>query len=85
MAMAQATDEGGSSFSQKALSFPARAKEYFQDLQMEMRRVTWPSWKQVRATTMVVIIAVFAFAGYFLLVDIVIGRSVTKLFDAFTR
>lgn len=67
------------------MSFPARAKAYFEDLRMEMRRVTWPSWKQVRATTLVVIIAVFAFAGYFLVVDMVIGRSVTKLFDSLTR
>jgi len=85
MAMAQATTETTGSFSERAMSFPARAKAYFEDLRMEMRRVTWPSWKQVRATTLVVIIAVFAFAGYFLLVDMVIGRSVTKLFDSLTR
>jgi preprotein translocase subunit SecE len=85
MAMAQATGDSSGSFGEKALSFPARAKAYFEDLQMEMRRVTWPSWKQVRATTMVVIVAVFAFAAYFLLVDIIVGRGVTKLFDALTR
>jgi preprotein translocase subunit SecE len=33
-----------------------RAKEYVADLQAEMRRVTWPSWKQVRATTTVVVV-----------------------------
>jgi len=86
MAMAQVTGgDEGSSFSEKALSFPARTKAYFEDLQMEMRRVTWPAWKQVRATTLVVIAAVFAFAGYFFVVDLVVGRAITKLFDSMTR
>ena len=86
MAMAQATgDESPSSFSDRAVGYPAKVKAYFEDLKMEMRRVTWPSWKQVRATTLVVIAAVFAFAGYFLVVDEILGRSITKLFDSLTR
>ncbi len=65
--------------------WPAQTKSYFEDLKQEMRRVTWPTWKQVRATTTVVIIAVFAFAAYFALVDMLVGRGVTKLFDAFSK
>ena len=41
----------------------------------EMKRVTWPPWKQVRATTVVVIVAVFAFAAYFLVVDAVVDAG----------
>ncbi len=86
MAMAQVTgEEGSGNLSDKALSFPARAKAYFEDLQMEMRRVTWPSWKQVRATTTVVIAAVFAFSAYFFVVDLVLGRAITRLFDTLTK
>ena len=86
MAMAQVTGEQSSgNFGEKAMTFPARTKAYFEDLQLEMRRVTWPSWKQVRATTIVVILAVFAFAAYFALVDQVVGRTITKLFDSMTR
>lgn len=86
MAMAQLTgDESTSSFSDRALGFPAKTRAYFEDLQMEMRRVTWPSWKQVRATTLVVVVAVFAFALYFFIVDQIIGRTITKLFDSLTR
>jgi preprotein translocase subunit SecE len=87
MAMAQVTgsDESSNRLSARAASFPARTKAYFEDLQMEMRRVTWPSWKQVRATTIVVILAVFAFAGYFFVVDQIVGRTITKLFDSLTR
>lgn len=65
--------------------WPAATKDYVQELQMEMRRVTWPTWKQVRATTTVVIVAVFIFAAYFALVDNVIARVITKLFDTFAK
>jgi preprotein translocase subunit SecE len=58
-----------------------RAKEYYEDLKQEMRRVTWPTWAQVRATTAVVIAAVFAFSAYFFVIDTIIGRAIQKLFD----
>ncbi len=67
------------------LSWPAKVKDYVQDLNMEMRRVTWPSWKQVRSTTGVVIVAVFLFAAYFYVVDFIVGRGITRLFSAFTH
>ena len=73
------------SVTQKAASWPGQVKDYFQELQMEMRRVTWPAWKQVRATTAVVIAAVFAFAAYFAVVDQVVGRSIQKLFATFAK
>jgi preprotein translocase subunit SecE len=65
--------------------WPAKTKNYFQELQMEMRRVSWPSWKQVRATTIVVVIAVFAFAAYFFIVDALVGRGITSIFDTFAK
>ena len=69
----------------KAAGWPARSKAYFEELQLEMKRVTWPSWKQVRATTGVVIFAVFAFSAYFAVVDTLVGRGIQKLFDTFTK
>jgi len=69
----------------RVAGWPAGVKAYVQELQMEMRRVTWPSWKQVRATTGVVIACVFAFAAYFYVVDSVISRAITRLFNLFTR
>ena len=75
----------GNNFLARVSAWPAQLKEYFLDLKAEMQRVTWPSWKQVRATTAVVIAAVFAFAGYFALVDVLLGRAITRLFNTFTR
>ena len=72
------------SVTQKAAGWPAELKNYFEELQLEMKRVTWPPWKQVRATTGVVVVAVFAFAGYFFVVDFVVSRIIQKVFDTFT-
>jgi preprotein translocase subunit SecE len=60
-------------------------KEYVGDLKAEMRRVTWPSRKQVEGTTAVVIISVFLFAGYFALIDKVLATGINKLFGAFSK
>ncbi len=68
---------------EKVGRWPAATKDYIQELHMEMRRVTWPNWKQVRATTLVVIIAVFGFAAYFYVVDNIIARAVTSIFRTF--
>jgi preprotein translocase subunit SecE len=69
----------------RVAGWPAATKSYVEDLQLEMRKVTWPSWKQVRATTAVVIGAVFGFSAYFYVVDLIVGRAVTRLFDSFTK
>jgi len=68
-----------------AASWPQRVKDYVADLQAEMRRVTWPSWKQVRATTTVVVVAVFAFSAYFRAVDFVVERGVARIFTTFAK
>ncbi len=72
------------SWVQRVGQWPAQTKNYFEELQQEMRRVTWPSWKQVRATTGVVIAAVFVFAAYFFVVDQVVSNGITRVFNFFT-
>jgi preprotein translocase subunit SecE len=68
-----------------AAPFPARVKEYFEGLRDEMRLVTWPSWTQVRATTAVVVAAVFVFAIYFAVVDQIVGYAIEQLFNRFAK
>jgi preprotein translocase subunit SecE len=65
--------------------WPQRTKSYIEELRTEMKRVTWPSWKQVRATTGVVIAAVFLFAAYFFVVDAIVNSAITKVINYFTR
>jgi preprotein translocase subunit SecE len=58
--------------------FPARTKGFFSDVRNEMRKVTFPSFKEVRATTLVVIITVFLFALYFWGIDLVLNQALDK-------
>jgi len=60
-------------------------KDYFNDLKLEMRRVTWPNRKQVEATTAVVIVSVFLFAGYFAIIDSVLSKGLKAVLDFFTK
>ena len=62
-------------------SFFVRSKRFLTDVRTEMRKVTTPSAKEVRATTGVVLVTVFLFAAYFYAVDGVIG----KVIDTFLR
>jgi preprotein translocase subunit SecE len=54
----------------------ARLRQFLLDVRSEMRKVVTPSRKEVQATTTVVIVTVFAFAGYFYLVDSILGRGI---------
>jgi preprotein translocase subunit SecE len=66
---------------EKKTSWVESTREYFTDIRSEMRRVTWPSRKQVESTTLVVILSVFAFAIYFEIVDKVIQETVQRAYD----
>ena len=63
----------------KALGFVARTKRFLEDVRTEMRKVTTPSAKEVRATTTVVIITVFIFAIYFFVIDRIMGFGIERL------
>ena len=60
-------------------------KDYVNDLKLEMKRVTWPSRKQVEGTTAVVIFSVFAFAGYFWVVDGILSAGINRVFKYFAK
>lgn len=60
-------------------------KDYINDLKLEMKRVTWPNRKQVEGTTAVVIFSVFAFAGYFWVVDGILSAGVKDVLKFFTK
>ncbi len=64
-------------------SWPERIKSFYNDVRTEMRKVTAPTWKEVQATTTVVVITVFIFALYFAVIDYAIQQGVTYLFHTF--
>jgi preprotein translocase subunit SecE len=65
--------------------WPDITKNYIAELQLEMKRVTWPNRKQVEGTTAIVILTVFAFAAYFKIVDSVLVQAITGVQKAFTK
>ncbi len=69
----------------KAGTWPQQTKSYIDEVKAEMRRVSWPNWKQVRATTGVVIAATFLFAAYFFVVDAIVNNIVTRIINYFTK
>jgi preprotein translocase subunit SecE len=66
-------------------SWPHRIRSFYTDVRTEMKKVTTPSYKEVRATTTVVIIAVFLFAAYFWVVDMILGRGIDWVLHNLTR
>jgi preprotein translocase subunit SecE len=44
--------------------WPSRTKEFLSDVRAELKRVSWPTMTQVKATTAVVLVAVAFFATY---------------------
>jgi preprotein translocase subunit SecE len=69
----------------KIKSWPQRIRTFYNDVRTEMKKVTTPSWKEVQATTVVVIITVGLFGLYFWLIDTIIGRGVNEVFKYFRR
>lgn len=65
---------------EKVRSYPGQVMQFLHDVRMEMRNVTWPTWKDVQATTLVVLIATFFF-GFYLgaALDVPIAKLMTWL------
>ena len=61
-------------------SYPRRVRDFLHDVRVEMMHVTWPSWLDVRATTVVVIVTVFFFGAYFFLLDSFLSHTLDYLF-----
>jgi preprotein translocase subunit SecE len=58
-----------------------RIKTFFIEVNAEVRKVTWPTLKEVRDTTVVVIIAIFIFGIFLYFVDMALHRLIQHLFN----
>jgi len=81
--MANSIAATGGNLAERVKSWPDKIKSFYTDVRTEMRKVTWPNWKEVRGTTTVVIITVFIFALYFGIIDYIIQHGVTVMFNYF--
>ena len=81
--MANSIAAAGGNFGDQIKAWPERIRAFYNDVRSEMRKVTAPSFKEVRATTTVVIITVFIFGVYFAVIDYFIQHGVSFLFNYF--
>jgi len=65
------------------LSWFGRAGEFFGEVRNEMKRVTWPSQREVYATTIVVILTSVVFGMYLWTVDLTLERGMLWIFQRF--
>ena len=65
-------------------TLPVRVRTYLDGVVRELRLVTWPGKQQVRATTLVVLVTVFAFAVFFGVVDYILAWGQRLLYQTFT-
>jgi preprotein translocase subunit SecE len=60
-------------------AWPAQTRGFLEEVRSEAKRVTWPSFTQIRATTIVVILTVFFFGVYFGILDWVFNNVIRRL------
>ena len=60
--------------------FFERVAQFWRDIRAELRRVSWPTFKEVQSTTIITIIAVAFFAAYLWVVD----KAFTELIQGVT-
>jgi preprotein translocase subunit SecE len=63
----------------RVTGFITRTGDFLKDVRSEMRKVVTPTWAEVQSTTIVVLVTVFAFAGFFYVVDSVLDRALKML------
>jgi len=68
---------------EKLQQLPSRTVSFYGDVKAELRKVTWPSKKEVYGTTIVVIVTVFFFGIYLFLVDSMLQMMIKWLLNSF--
>jgi preprotein translocase subunit SecE len=76
--------EGRGSRRERGLSSPragllGRLSQFVTDIRAELKRVSWPSAKEVKNTTIITLIAVVFFAAYLFAVDQALARLILGL------
>jgi preprotein translocase subunit SecE len=62
------------------MSWTERGRDFVKDVQVEVRKVSWPTRQELRDSTLVVIATVMIVAAYVGIVDRILGMAVGLLF-----
>ena len=57
-----------------------KIRTFFSEVYAEMRKVVWPGWDSVVASTKVVIVSTLLFAIFFFLIDFGLTKGIDVLF-----
>ena len=83
-AMVESSDDSfGGRTRESVTGWWGRSRRFLSEVRNEMGRVTWPSQKEVVATTVVVILTSIFFGVYLWLVDLGLSKVLTWLYHAF--
>ncbi len=85
VAVAERSEQQNPGFGDWLKAQPQRLQEFLKDVRAEMRKVVAPSRQEVISNTIVVLVTVFLFAGFFFLVDSVVGQAVTRFIQHMTQ
>ena len=53
--------------------------EFVQEVRQEVSKVTWPTWKEVWITTLMVLVMVTLASIFFLITDLLLGQLVNMV------
>jgi len=59
--------------------------KFLSEVKMELKRTTWPGRREVRNTTVVVVITVFIFAAFLGVVDLALGNLLRRVLQFFAQ
>ena len=69
----------------KVKELSGRLKAFYTDVRSEMKKVTAPSFKEVRGTTMVVLVTVAIFGAFFYVVDMFLTWAMNGIIVHFSH
>ena len=56
-----------------------KARTFLKEVRVEMSKVTWPTWAELKGQTIVVVVAVLLIAAFIGLVDLVLSNTIKLL------
>lgn len=56
-----------------------RISNYFRETQDELKKCSWPSWEELKGSTVVVVVAIALLGGFTVVVDFVIAMVIRHI------
>lgn len=56
-----------------------KLKSFLREVRVEMTKVTWPTWEELKGQTIVVIVAVLLIAAFIGAVDLILSNTIKVL------